>query len=70
MTTDQLIGIVGIVATVLVGGKIVYNYKVKKKNSGIRQENGNNQISLQKSKQNTIIIGEGNSKNEEEDNPK
>lgn len=68
MTTDLLIGILAsVIATALVGGA-TYKYILKKKfkNSGINQENGNNQIALQKSKQNTINIGGDTSKNEKE----
>ncbi|GAA0290147.1 NifU-like protein involved in Fe-S cluster formation [Gracilibacillus halotolerans] len=64
MTTNLLIGILSsVIATVLVGGA-TYKYILKKKdkNSGIRQENGDNQIALQKSKQNTINIGGDTSK--------
>jgi hypothetical protein len=66
MTTDLLIGILAsVIATVLLGGA-TYKYILKKKdkNSGIRQENGTNQIALQKSKQNSINIGGDISKNE------
>lgn len=69
MTTDLLIGILAsIIATILVGGA---TYKViikkKNKNTGIIQKNGNTQVALQKSKNNTINIGGGSSDNEKRD---
>lgn len=69
MTTDQLIGIVSIIATVLAGG-VAYKYIIRKKNSGIKQKKGTNQIALQKSNQNTINIGGDTSDNEKGNNPK
>lgn len=66
MTTDLLIGILAsIIATGLVGGatyKFIANKK--KKNIGIIQRNGINQVALQKSKNNSINIGVGSSENE------
>ena len=69
MTTDQLIGIAGIIATVVAGGA-AYKYIIKKKNSGIKQKKGVNQIALQKSNQNTINIGGDTSQNEKGNNTK
>lgn len=71
METDLLLGILAsIIATVLVGGA-TYKYIFKKKEhiSGIKQENGNNQIALQKSKQNIINIGGDTSENERGNKP-
>lgn len=49
----------GVIASLLVGGGIVYKVITIKKNSnkGIDQNKGTNQIALQKSKGNTINIG-------------
>lgn len=69
MTTDQLIGIISIVVTVL-ASSVGLKYIIKKKNSGIKQEKGVNQISLQKSNQNTINVGGDTSKNEKRNKPK
>jgi hypothetical protein len=69
MTNDLLIGILAsVIATFLVGGA-TYKYIVKKKrkNSGIFQKNGSNQVALQKSKNNSINIGVGSSENEKRD---
>lgn len=61
MAMDLLIGILAsVIASGLVGGAI---YKVvvnkKNKNKGIDQGNGDNQIALQKSNNNSINIGVG-----------
>ncbi|WP_341299733.1 hypothetical protein MHB44_14425 [Lysinibacillus sp. FSL H8-0500] len=62
MGENLVIGILGsIIATVLVGGAI---YKFIIKNRGIIQKEGNNQVALQKSKNNSINIGVESKKNE------
>lgn len=49
----------GMIASLLVGGGIVYKVITikRKSNKGIYQNKGTNQIALQKSKGNTINIG-------------
>ena len=65
MTENLIIGILGsVIATFLVGGAV---YKFVFKNKGIIQKEGNNQIALQKSKNNSINIGVESSKNEKQD---
>lgn len=69
MTTDLLIGILAsVIATFLVGGATYkYMVKEKKKNSGIIQKNGKNQVAVQKSNNNSINIGVDSSENEKRD---
>lgn len=62
MGENLVIGILGsIIATFLVGGAI---YKNIIKNRGIIQKDGNNQVALQKSKNNSINIGVESKQNE------
>ncbi|WP_016994136.1 hypothetical protein [Lysinibacillus boronitolerans] len=66
MGENLVIGILGsIIATFLVGGAI---YKFIIKNRGIIQKEGNNQVALQKSKNNSINIGVEPKQNEKQDN--
>ena len=60
---DLLISILGgIIATIILGG-VAYKIIIKKKNKGIIQKNGSNQIAVQKSKNNSINIGGDSSEN-------
>ncbi|WP_031424635.1 hypothetical protein [Exiguobacterium sp. NG55] len=60
MISDLVIGVLAsLLASMLVGGAVMYKFLFikKRKNSGIEQKNGENQIALNKSKNNTIHIG-------------
>lgn len=60
MMEDLTIGVIAsMIASLLVGGGIVYKVTTikKKSNKGISQREGTNQIALQKSKGNTINVG-------------
>lgn len=69
MTTDLLLGILASVIATAIVGTTAYKFIVNKKlkNNGIIQSEGNNQLALQKSKNNTISIG-GNSPEYEKNN--
>lgn len=56
--------IVSIIATAIVGGGIAYKVISKKRNSGIIQKDGTNQVVLQRSKNNSINIGGGSADQE------
>ncbi|MDQ0215364.1 hypothetical protein J2S13_001777 [Oikeobacillus pervagus] len=49
--------IAGIIATAILGGGVAYKVISKKRNSGIIQREGTNQVALQRSKNNSINIG-------------
>lgn len=59
--------IAGIIATAIVGGGVAYKVISKKRNSGIVQKDGTNQVAIQRSKNNSISIG-GNSGDKENGN--
>lgn len=59
--------IAGIIATAIVGGGIAYKVISKKRNSGIIQKDGTNQVALQRSKNNSVSIG-GHSADKENEN--
>lgn len=62
MAENLIIGIIAsVIATFIVGGAV---YKIILKNRGIVQKEGDNQVALQKSKNNTISIGVESKKNE------
>lgn len=67
MTTDLLIGIIASVIGTLVLGGATYKFIVNKKNNGITQNNGSNQVAIQKSKNNSVNIG-GNLSDDEKRN--
>lgn len=62
--------LIGVIATVIVGSGITYKIIINRKNRGVIQKEGNNQVALQSSKSNSINIGEDPVDKENRDNPR
>lgn len=62
--------IAGIIATAIVGGGVAYKVISKKRNNGIIQKEGTNQVALQRSKNNSISIGGHSADKENGNQPK
>ena len=69
MSIELFISILGSVIATFLVGSVVYKIVIKKKNKGIIQKKGRNQISLQNSKNNSINIGGDLSNDEKRNNP-
>lgn len=69
MSIELFISILGSVIATFLVGSVVYKMVIKKKNKGIIQKKGRNQISIQNSKNNSINIGGDLSNDEKRNNP-